>query len=122
MMRALGAMPIMTALQIATASLAVPKSVMKTIAGRTVELSAFEEAPFGVDGGWAQPAENRIDRITTPRRTLERANFHSSPQKVTQQEPAQAHSIANSRKGQHPKLGKLDASRRMAGSLLGLQK
>src|SRR5271167_5117516 len=34
MMRASGAMPIITALQIATASLAVPKSVMKTIVGR----------------------------------------------------------------------------------------
>src|SRR5215471_21494849 len=32
-MRASGAMPTITALQIATASLAVPKSVMKTIAG-----------------------------------------------------------------------------------------
>ena len=44
-MRASGAMPIITALQIATASLAVPKSVMKTMAGReAVEPAMCESA------------------------------------------------------------------------------
>src|SRR5260370_16804117 len=45
MMRASGAMPSMTPLQIATASLAVPKSVMKTIVARAPDLTGEAESP-----------------------------------------------------------------------------
>src|SRR5271165_974280 len=59
MMRASGAMPSMTALQRATASLAVPKSVMKTmVAGRAwaaVETEDWSAASLPV-GDLAQPA------------------------------------------------------------------
>ena len=41
MIRASGSIPRITALQIATASFAVPKSVMKTIVGRLGPSSAF---------------------------------------------------------------------------------
>src|SRR5271170_1431978 len=60
MMRASGAISIITALQIATASLAVPKSVMKTIVGR---VAVF----FAASSGWfawpPQPAKANITRI-----------------------------------------------------------
>src|SRR6267154_1163935 len=58
MMRTSGAMPMITARQMATASFAVPKSVMKTMAGF---LAGTVVASFG-DGAFAQPAE-------TPRKT-----------------------------------------------------
>src|ERR1700733_8244957 len=52
MIRASGAMLIITALQIATASLATPKSVMKTMAGRVADF--FAESSGSVAVG-AQP-------------------------------------------------------------------
>src|SRR6202453_2933758 len=57
MMRASGAMPIITALQIATASFAVPKSVIKTIVGRA---AGFFAAPSGRFAWPAQPAKSKI--------------------------------------------------------------
>src|SRR5580658_1999353 len=54
MMRASGAIPIITALQIATASFAVPKSVMKTIVGRVAVFFAASSEWFA----WPpQPAD-----------------------------------------------------------------
>src|ERR1700757_3996696 len=54
-MRASGAMPNMTARQMATASFAVPKSVMNTIVGFRAGVAA---ASFGA-GALPQPNENR---------------------------------------------------------------
>src|SRR5271165_947161 len=60
MMRASGAMPSMTALQRATASLAVPKSVMKTmVAGWATRPTVCVEASSAASlpaGAFAQPA------------------------------------------------------------------
>src|SRR6266478_3134592 len=55
MIRTSGAMPAITALQIATASFAVPKSVIKTIVGLRAAVAA--EASLGT-GAFAQPSKN----------------------------------------------------------------
>src|ERR1700723_3777266 len=61
-MRASGATPSITALQIATASLAVPKSVIKTMVARCAEGYAGEESmalePLSA-GGFVQPAAQK---------------------------------------------------------------
>src|ERR1700737_1149048 len=59
MTRAAGAMPTMTALQMATASLAVPKSVMKTMVGRAADGEREEEAESFCDGVFEQAAPIR---------------------------------------------------------------
>src|SRR5205807_6948675 len=53
-MRASGAMLSMTALQMATASLALPKSVMKTMMGRVLELPGAPGSPC--EGDFEQAA------------------------------------------------------------------
>src|SRR5260370_31317610 len=66
MMRASGAMPMITARQMATASFAVPKSVMNTIAGFRVAVAV---ASFGV-GALAQPSESPKSMNGTARNDL----------------------------------------------------
>src|ERR1700719_700582 len=58
MTRAAGAMPAITALQMATASLAVPKSVMKTMVGRAPD-GEREEAESFCDGVFEHAAPIR---------------------------------------------------------------
>src|ERR1700674_4188715 len=58
-MRASGAMPTMTALQMATASLAVPKSVMKTMVGRAPDGERDVEAESFRPGVFEQAAPSR---------------------------------------------------------------
>src|SRR5271154_4470365 len=76
-MRASGAMPIITALQIATASFAVPKSVMKTIVGRAAVFFAALSGWFACPPQPANPntAKSRIAK--TPERL--RKNCTASP-------------------------------------------
>src|SRR5271155_338447 len=70
MMRASGAIPIITALQIATASFAVPKSVIKTIVGRVAGLFA----PSSGRLAWppqpakASTAKSKIAKVEEQRR------------------------------------------------------
>src|SRR6266566_3973637 len=61
MMRAAGAMPTMTALQMATASLAVPKSVMKTMVGRAPDGERDVEAESFPPGAFEQAAPSRAN-------------------------------------------------------------
>jgi hypothetical protein len=65
MMRAWGAMLTITALQMAAASLAVPKSVMKTMMGEVPEAEAAGEESLG-SGVLEQPPK------TTPRMSSDR--------------------------------------------------
>jgi hypothetical protein len=67
MMRASGAMPTITALQMATASLAVPKSVMKTMVERAPDGERDEEAASFGDGVFEQAAQ--ISASTSSSRT-----------------------------------------------------
>src|SRR5271169_1172696 len=82
MMRASGAMPIMTALQMATASLATPKSVMNTMAGRTAGFCGADEVPYGPDCGLPQPTRVKTDRNRTPWRTPKRMVITLPPRKM----------------------------------------
>ncbi len=78
MMRASGAMLSMTALQMATASLAVPKSVMKTMVGRAPDgerdveaesfrLGAFEQAaPIRASASSSKTNGRRREIINLP--------------------------------------------------------
>src|ERR1700745_937318 len=66
MMRASGAMPMITALQMATASFALPKSVMNTIDGFRV---ADAVVSFGA-GALAQPGESPRSRNGSARSDL----------------------------------------------------
>src|SRR5713226_829844 len=81
MMRASGAMPSMTALQMATASLAVPKSVIKTMVGRA--LDAEREAESFGGGVFEQAAPNRASASSekTSRRTREIINTPLRPRR-----------------------------------------
>src|ERR1700730_7168874 len=77
MMRASGAIPTITALQMATASLAVPKSVMKTIVGRK-ELWAAADSFCA--GDFEQAATRVIaSSRTTNERGREIIYFFSEP-------------------------------------------
>src|SRR5713226_8868741 len=76
MMRTSGMMPMITALQMATASLAVPKSVMKTIVGRAADLfaasSLFARLPqpagshANANRSRANPHRKRCECMLTP--------------------------------------------------------
>src|SRR5437763_3945868 len=66
MMRASGAIPVITALQIATASLAAPKSLMKTMVGLRDRLAAVSRGA----GAFAQP-----EKIPANTNIIERRNF-----------------------------------------------
>ena len=66
MIRTSGAIAIITALQMATESFAVPKSVMNTIAGREIEGCAGATEPFCGDCGFAQPAKVRMKSTKIP--------------------------------------------------------
>jgi hypothetical protein len=70
-------MPIITALQIATASFAVPKSVMKTIVGRVAVcfVASFEWFAWPPQPAKASTAKNKI--ATVPERL--RKNRTASP-------------------------------------------
>jgi hypothetical protein len=67
--RTSGAIPQMTARQMATASFAVPKSVMKTIVGRAVEVGAAAGAAgFGAGCEHPQiPTTSKSDSATSDR-------------------------------------------------------
>src|SRR5271168_4090954 len=79
-----GAMPKMTARQMATASLAVPKSVMKTIAGREAEAGW---AAAG-DSFWVGVCEQATPKIRRPRAGTANRRVREiiiSPQKPTRE-------------------------------------
>src|SRR5580658_7435124 len=77
MMRASGAIPIITALQMATASLATPKSVMKTLVGRVVGFLADSSGRVAVV---AQPAaDSAVSNRNESTRARVRRNCTASP-------------------------------------------